>query len=119
MDKIWQEFYCGHCDGYFRLKLNIAINHEVEMVCPNCGHKHRRCIKNGIIYEQGRFQNNYKEEICPPKSAYSKEPLTKKMTEKDSWKKRDGIVIEKPEDMSDNPIAASIIRERWFELYGS
>lgn len=118
MEKIWQEFYCGECQGYFRFRLNIILNYEVEVVCPNCQHKHRRCIENGIIYEKGRFKTNIKEEICPPKSSYSKEPLTRKMEE--SRHKRDGVVIDKADDFSTkNPAARTIIQERWFELYGS
>jgi len=116
-EKIWQEFYCGECQGYFRVKLNIALNHEVEMVCPKCKHKHRRCIKDGVIYEGGRYATSCKEEICPPLSAYSKEPLTRKM-EKTKYA-RDGVVIDKEDDLSKrHPSTDSMLRERWFELYG-
>ena len=117
-NKIWQEFYCGECQGYFRVKLNMALNIGVEMVCPNCKHRHHRYIKDGVIYEQGRNENAPKDEICPPLSAYSKEPLTAKMEVKSTWK-RDGVVIDKEQDLSkNNPVAAAMIRERWFELHG-
>ena len=120
-NKIWQEFYCGECQGYFRVKLNIALNIGVEMVCPKCGHKHHRYIKNGVIYENGRDTNTPKEEICPPLSAYSKEPLTEKMAAATAkWNaRRDGVKIEGEGDLNRrNPIADDMIKERWFELYG-
>ena len=51
MSRISQEFYCGECSGYFVVRLNIALNHEAEIVCPNCGHEHCRVVRNGIITE--------------------------------------------------------------------
>jgi hypothetical protein len=76
-----QEFYCGECKGYFMVTLNIALNHEVEVVCPgpNCGHEHRRCVVDGQILENGRFSSNSKEKLRPSSASYSKEPLTAKM----------------------------------------
>lgn len=115
--KVWQEFYCGECSGYFRVRLNMAITMGVEMVCPKCGHKHHRYIENGVIFERGRQSNSAKEEICPPLSAYSKEPLTANMRNRKYA--RDGETIEKESDLNDqNPAAKAMIQERWFELYG-
>ena len=119
--KIWQEFFCGECTGYFRVRLNMALNMGVEMVCPKCNHKHHRFIKNGVIFENGRDSNSAKEEICPPISAYSKEPFTAKMRDKSSQYRagRDGAVIEKESDLNQrNPMADALIKERWFEIYG-
>jgi hypothetical protein len=117
-NKVWQEFYCGECQGYFRVKLNMALTIGVEIVCPKCKHKHHRFIKDGVIYENGRSEHGAKEEICPPLSAYSKEPLTAKM-EKAKYGKRDGVVIDKEEDLSKrHPASEAMLRERWFELYG-
>lgn len=119
-NKVWQEFYCGECSGYFRVKLNMALTIGVEIVCPKCKHQHHRFIKNGIIYENGRTENGAKEEICPPLSSYSKEPLTAKMKSAKSWvDKRDGVKIEKEDDLNKNhSFANEMIKERWFELYG-
>jgi DNA-directed RNA polymerase subunit RPC12/RpoP len=119
-NKVWQEFYCGECSGYFRVRLNMALTIGVEIVCPKCKHKHHRFIKDGVIYENGRGENGAKEEICPPLSAYSKEPLTAKMKSATGYGgRRDGVKIEKEEDLNTrNPIADAMIKERWFELYG-
>jgi hypothetical protein len=118
-DKIWQEFYCGECSGYFRVRLNMALNLGVKIVCPKCKHEHHRYIKDGVIYESGRENNSAKEEICPPLSAYSKEPLTQKMLATGWRAKRDGVTIEKEADLNKrSPVADAMIKERWFELYG-
>ena len=77
-EKVTQEFYCNGCDGYFRVRLNIALDRNVVVVCPNCGHRHARGIKKGVIIEAyGKGDND--EEIWPPRSAYSKESLALKM----------------------------------------
>ena len=117
MDRVWQEFYCGECQGYFRVRLNMSLNMGVEVVCPKCKHKHHRYIKDGLIYENGRSDNKAIEEICPPLSAYSKEPLTAKMVK--TKYARDGVRIEKEEDLNKrNQVADAMIQERWFEIYG-
>lgn len=112
--KIWQEFYCNNCDGWFRVRLNMALNMSVKMICPNCQHEHHRHIDNGQIKDNGH-STTIKEEICPPKSAYSKEPLTAKAKKH----ARDGIKIEQESDLNKrNPVADAMIKERWFEIYG-
>jgi hypothetical protein len=118
--KVFQEFYCGECQGYILIKLNMALNHIVHVVCPNCGHQHKRCIQDGQIFEKGRESGMHVEELCPPKSAYSKEPRSLKMESATGYSsKRDGQKIEKPEDINPrHPAAAAIFNERWFEMYG-
>lgn len=110
MARISQEFYCGECKGYFLVRLNMALNFEAEIVCPNCGHKHRRCVKDGQIYEGGRFNTDSKEEIMPTKASYSKTPLTEKMQkahEKNDFNgRRDGVVV------CDRPP----MYDRWLEI---
>ena len=121
MSKIFQEFYCtksgGGCGKYFTIRLNGALNYVAEIVCPNCGHKHQRCIENGVITENGRFDNKPREEICAPKSSISDEPISAKMTK--SYELRDSVVIAKPEDLSENKkIGKTFLRDRFLELFG-
>lgn len=112
-NKVWQEFYCNDCDGYIRVKLNMALNIAIEVVCPNCERKHPRSIRNGLIYEGGN--DSSKEEIMVPKSAYSKESLHAKMRKH----ARDAIAFEKEGDISKrHPAADAILKERWFEIFG-
>jgi len=121
-EKVFQEFYCtlsgGGCGKYFTVKLNLAINHNVIMVCPNCGHEHTRCIENGVIKERGRFSGSPAEHILSPKSSISDKPLTQLM-EKNAGKQneRDGVVI-----TADTPLrsaaADAIVKESWFSRFG-
>lgn len=119
MDKITQEFYCNDCDGYFRVKLNMALNRRVEIVCPNCKHHHPRGIKDGRIVEAYSPRDASTEEICPPKSAYSKESIAIKMMKN----ARDGVVIACKEDLrkegsTRNPQTDAMLRELWLEFHG-
>lgn len=96
MGRISQEFYCGECKGYFVVRLNIELNHEVEIACPNCGHEHRRCIVDGLIFEQGRHTTQVKEKILVTKANYSKTPITEKMREAHNRAyggRRDGVPL--------------------------
>lgn len=90
MSRVSQEFYCGECNGYFVVRLNMAINHRVEIICPNCGHQHLRNIVDGVIYEKGRYDGKAVEEIMPTKASYSKKSRTEAMV---NSAKRDGVVL--------------------------
>lgn len=125
MSRVWQEFYCGECKGYIRVKLNIELNHEVEVVCPKCGHRHRRVIRDGQIFENGRFTNEPKEEICPPMSAYQKEPWTKKMRtahEKNDYGARRAAEVitadDVPKESSEEGSVFGFLKQSWFERFG-
>jgi len=103
-----QEFYCGECVGYFMVKLNMALNYEVHIKCPKCGHEHRRVIKDGEIYENGRYQVDIKETVHTTIATYSKDPFTKKMQEaheNNSWgERRDGVPFN------------SVMADRWLQV---
>jgi len=105
-EKIWQEFFCNDCSGYFRVKLNMALNCSVEMTCPECGRKHPRRIEKGIIYEGGG--GTAREEIRPPKSAYSKKAISNIKVHA-----REGVVLKDSEKIGNN-----ILRESWLERNG-
>ena len=115
-DRVWQEFYCGECEGYIRVKLNMALNQEVEVVCPKCGHQHRRVVTNGEIRERGRYAEPLKEEICPPMSAYQKNPWTEKM--RNSYDRRNGVRIKKSEVPEGHVQAQQSLQESWFGKFG-
>jgi len=115
-DKIWQEFYCNDCNGFIRVKLNMALNHGIQVVCPQCGRRHPRFIRDGVIVDGGGSAAS--EEICPPISAYSKEAWTKKLQNTNCA--RNGEVIKEKDDLipERSPEADQMIKERWFEIYG-
>ena len=115
MARVLQEFYCGECDGYFHLNLNMSLNYEVEVQCPNekCKHLHRRCVVEGQIYEQGRFRTEVKEKLIASDATYSKTPMTQKMRdahEKKYGGRRDGVPIER------DPLSQEEFNERWASL---
>ncbi len=118
-DTVRQEWYCttsgGGCGGYFVVPLNMQINGRVEIICPNCAHKHQRVIEDGQIKEFGRFNGTSTETIRPTRASFSKKPKTQRMKDAVSSgsisTERDGIVL--GDDRSD------FLRERWFELYGA
>lgn len=95
MSRVTQEFYCGECRGYFLVHLNMSLNIEVHIKCPKCGHEHRRVIKDGEIYEKGRYAVDAKETIHTTIAQYSKEPFTAKMQRASRWgDRRDGVPMD-------------------------
>jgi hypothetical protein len=112
-EKIFQEWYCGNCSTYIRFRLCMGYNRVVWVECPMCAHRHQRFIKDGRIQDDGRFNHGEPvEDICPPKSACSKEPITKKLDK--AKYTRDGIIIKSTEDL----VRDNHMRERWIEIFG-
>jgi hypothetical protein len=88
-----QEFYCSECKHYFLITLyNAQTNYEANIICPGCHHEHQRCITNGTIHEQGRFQTKTTERILSTKATLSKTPRTH--THATSRQRRNGIPIQ-------------------------
>ncbi len=120
MEKVLQEFHCHRCPErgtYILVKLAMDYDRKVVIVCPMCGAKHERDIVQGVIYDKGKNQN-FVEEVCPPKSACSQQPITEKMQKETRWRggnPRDGVVIEKPEEI----IRDNFLRELWIERSGN
>ncbi len=44
-----QELYCHACNGYVQFELDLALDGNHVLECPNCGHEHCRVVKNGVI----------------------------------------------------------------------
>ncbi len=104
--RVVQEFYCHHCDGYFRASLNMALNLEVMLKCPNCGEKHDRCIKDGKILERQSRNGNPVNELIVMPSTYSKTAVLGRSKRN----MRDGCVVQDP--------SRDFVNDRWKELYG-
>lgn len=53
-----QELYCHACDRHvqFNLDMDLDGNHVLE--CPNCGHEHCRVVKEGKITDDRWAQRN-------------------------------------------------------------
>jgi DNA-directed RNA polymerase subunit RPC12/RpoP len=56
-ERLKVEFYCQECKKYFDFKLNMLLNGNIRIHCPNCDHVHFRQIKDGLITET-RFDRN-------------------------------------------------------------
>tara|TARA_Y100000310_G_scaffold308311_1_gene351279 strand:- start:305 stop:715 length:411 start_codon:yes stop_codon:yes gene_type:complete len=124
--RVRQEFYCrklgGGCGRYFVVKINIALNHVVIVICPGCKHEHKRSVIDGTIRESGRHDNVPVEKLIPPKSALSNTPKTKKMKENEKDRKKkplvfraddgDSVVIYDEDDVVEN--AKNRVRNLWF-----
>ena len=49
---IRQEMFCHCCDGYVQFELEINVDGDYRIDCPNCGHPHFRFVGNGRITDQ-------------------------------------------------------------------
>lgn len=71
MPKVKKEFSCTSCQKYFDIKLNMSLDGNYRIHCPNCGHVHYRMVKKGKITDD-RFNDNPEsiliEDIYPMKS---------------------------------------------------
>ncbi len=117
-NKVVEEFYCatsgGGCGGFITVRINMALNGVFELVCPKCGHQHRRAVKDGILTDSGRHVGTVLEQLCPPLPAWHKKawhPESKRRA-KDWENERNAVVIE------DNPESRRFLDDRKFELWG-
>src|SRR5262245_55214998 len=108
--RVLQEFYCGECHKFFDVKLNVALNHEIHVRCPGCGHEHRRCIENGLIKENGRYKNDLKETVVASKASLRDKPFSKAM-QLDKYK-RDGKLLTEAEAAA-RAAGALALSESW------
>lgn len=44
-----QELYCHDCGNYVQFDIDMSLNGNHVLNCPECGHEHCRVVKNGII----------------------------------------------------------------------
>ncbi len=44
-----QELHCHACDMYVQFNMDMELNGNHVLECPNCGHEHCRVVKDGII----------------------------------------------------------------------
>lgn len=44
-----QELYCHACQNYVQFDLDLSVDGNYRLDCPNCGHDHYRVVKKGKI----------------------------------------------------------------------
>ena len=54
-----QELFCQECGKYVRFPIDLSLDGNHEITCPNCGHIHYRVVKKGIITEDRYNPNAY------------------------------------------------------------
>ena len=53
-----QELWCHNCDNYVQFDVDMELNGNHVLNCPNCGHEHCRVVKDGIITDDRWDQRN-------------------------------------------------------------
>ena len=44
-----QELWCHDCQKYVQFDIDVALNGNHVIICPNCGHEHCRVVENGKV----------------------------------------------------------------------
>jgi DNA-directed RNA polymerase subunit RPC12/RpoP len=53
-----QELWCHNCSHYVQFDMDLSLNGDHVLECPNCGHEHCRVVENGQITEVRWGQRN-------------------------------------------------------------
>lgn len=53
-----QEIHCHACDRWVQFEIDLAVNGNHVLHCPNCEHEHCRVVKNGEITDIRWDQRN-------------------------------------------------------------
>jgi len=46
-----QELWCHDCSKYVQFDIDVSLNGNHVIVCPNCKHEHCRVVKDGKVTE--------------------------------------------------------------------
>ena len=122
MARIQQELHCpksgGGCGGYFIFKLTTGYDRKVIVVCPKCHHEHTRCVQNGQVVEEGRYNGNKTNEYLRPTiAAWTEKPRTVEIPGRPR-KERTSFIIENPEKELlpvGEELAMTFLRQSWIE----
>lgn len=53
-----QELWCHDCERYVQFDMDLSLNGNHVLECPNCGHEHCRVVENGKITDIRWAQRN-------------------------------------------------------------
>jgi len=53
-----QEIYCHACGKYVQFDMDLSLDGNHVLTCPNCGHEHCRVVKKGVITDDRWDQRN-------------------------------------------------------------
>jgi len=46
-----QELWCHECQRYVQFDIDVSLNGNHVIICPNCKHEHCRVVKDGVVTE--------------------------------------------------------------------
>lgn len=46
-----QELYCHGCNRYVQFDIDVGLEGNHTITCPNCGHEHYRVVRAGVVTE--------------------------------------------------------------------
>ena len=44
-----QEIFCHNCGKWVQFDIDVSLDGNHVLECPNCGHEHCRVVKDGVI----------------------------------------------------------------------
>jgi hypothetical protein len=53
-----QEIHCHNCNRYVQFDMDLSLNGNHVLHCPNCNHEHCRVVKDGVITDDRWDQRN-------------------------------------------------------------
>jgi len=53
-----QELFCHECKRYVQFDIDVSLNGNHILECPNCGHEHCRVVENGKVTDVRWGQRN-------------------------------------------------------------
>lgn len=65
-----QELYCHACDSYVQFPVDLELDGNHVLKCPNCGHEHCRVVKDGKVTGERWDSRNGATYTIPPYSVY-------------------------------------------------
>lgn len=64
-----QEIYCHDCGLYVHFDIDVSLNGNHVLNCPNCGHEHCRVVDNGRITDVRWDSRNRSLSVYPVSSS--------------------------------------------------
>ena len=64
MDEV-QELHCHNCGRYVQFRLDLSLNGNHVLNCPNCGHEHCRVVNDGKITDIRWDRRNQTIQVSP------------------------------------------------------
>ena len=66
-----QELYCHNCGKYVQFDVDMELEGNHVLTCPNCGHEHCRVVKGGKITEDRWDSRNPTYQVSSSTTTFS------------------------------------------------